>query len=944
MQEKPTPIPAQKSPGALFPGTGRELDRYAFLLRVPAEFLENLYRQYRDQPEVIDSSWRHFFDGFDLGAAAIRESPGGEAAPPVQTGTARAPAAPPPEAFDPREFKVIDLIHGYRTRGHLFTRTNPVRTRRQYSPTLDIQNFGLAPADLGHVFQAGTQIGLGPATLQQIIGHLEETYCASIGAEYMDQRSPDRVEWFRSRMESTRNRPGFSPAEKRHILEVLSRAVVFENFLHAKFVGQKRFSLSGGETLIPGLDALIESGAALGAREFVLGMAHRGRINVLANILRKPYRDIFEEFEGKQFGDDYFVGDVKYHLGYANQWDTSEKHSVRVQLAANPSHLEAVGPVVEGLARGLIEHRCGGDFSRVIPVVIHGDAALAAQGVVYEVVQMSLLDGFKTGGTIHLVINNQLGFTTNYLDGRSSTYCTDVAKVTRSPVLHVNADDAEAVVLAARLAVEYRQTFHGDIFIDLLGYRRWGHNESDEPRFTQPKLYRVIASHPDPRRIYHDKLVAGGDIETGAAAEIERSFRAELQARLDEARSEQMPHCHYLGACDRRRRPADFNFIDAPETGAGEARLLEIGHRLFSIPPQVAVFDRIRKIYDNWHRNLTDSSRCDWVMAEFLAYATLLEEGHPIRISGQDVERGTFSQRHAVLLAEATEEEYVPLNHVREGQASLTIYNSLLSEYAVLGFEYGYSESVPEGLTVWEAQFGDFGNGAQIVIDQYLAAAEAKWNRLNALVLFLPHGYEGQGPEHSSARIERFLSLGANDNLIIANCTTPASFFHLLRRHLKLAVRVPMVVFTPKSLLRHPGCVSPLAELAGGRFQPYLTDAPEDPADVRRVLFCSGKIYYDLRHRLDSTGRSDVALVRLEQLYPLGLKRLEALVQRYPLARRWLWVQEEPANMGAARFMSHKLDFVPLEIVARQESGSPATGFHEIHKLEQQELIDRAFG
>ncbi len=908
--------------------------RYSFLFSAHPEFVDALYREWSADPARVDASWRHFFSGFDLGlrqAAPSSAEPDAPSRPDVRAA-----------AFDPAEFRVINLIHGYRTRGHLFTRTNPVRTRRPYTPTLDIANFGLTPNDLDRTFQAGAEIGLGPAPLREIIAHLEETYCASVGVEFMYIRHPERVRWLRQRMEATRNRPRFSPEVKRRILDRLTRAVVFENFLHARFVGQKRFALSGSETLIPALDALIASGARSGVADVVIGMPHRGRLNVLANTMGKPPHDIFEEFEGRRYGDDVFVGDVKYHLGYTRQVTTPDGRAIRVELAYNPSHLEAVNPVVEGIARARLDADHGGDLARVLPVLIHGDAAVAAQGVVYEVIQMSLLDGYRTGGTIHLVANNQLGFTTNYLDGRSSTYCTDVAKVTLSPVFHVNADDVEAVVLAAELALDYRQTFHTDVFIDLLGYRRYGHNESDEPRFTQPKLYKVIAKHPDPRQIYQIRLAKRGEIEAGEAEAMEQAFRAELESQFAAARAEQLPHCHLMGACDRRRRPADFNFVDSPATAVPADRLLDVGRQVFTVPADRAIFDKIRRLYDGWLNNLVAERRCDWAMGETLAYATLLAEGTPIRLSGQDVERGTFSHRHAVLHLEDTEEEYVPLNAVSSAPARFEAFNSLLSEYGVLGFEYGYAGARPQALVIWEAQFGDFANTAQVIIDQYLAAAEAKWNRLNGLVLFLPHGLEGQGPEHSSARLERFLGLCAHNNMVIANCTTPASLFHLLRRHMKFPVRVPLVVLTPKSLLRHPRCVSPLDDFTGGRFEPALDDPAADPARVRRVLLCSGKIYYDLLQRREADDRDDVAIIRMEQLYPVAESALDRLQARYAGAQ-WHWVQEEPENMGAACFVRRKYPIPSLQVVARRESGSPATGFHEIHQLEQREILDQAF-
>ncbi|MBN2432929.1 MAG: 2-oxoglutarate dehydrogenase E1 component [Acidobacteria bacterium] len=927
----------------------RDLDRYSYLFNAHPQYVEYLLQLYSADPQAVQADWRHFFEGYQLAAGTPTEA---RPSPPPADGRITSseplPGVPPvlasPTEFDPREFRVINLIHGYRMRGHLFTQTNPVRTRRNYMPTLALEHFGLSEGDLNDHFQAGREIGLGRTSLREIVAHLKETYCHSIGAEYMFIRTPERINWLQERMESTRNRPSFSVEEKKNLLRKLTEAVTLENFLHSKFVGQKRFSLAGGETLVPALDVLIEQGAAVGVEEVVLGMAHRGRLNVLANIMAKPFKVIFDEFEGTSWEDDVYIGDVKYHLGYTNIIKTRSLNPLTIHLAPNPSHLEAVGPVVEGIARARIDHRYNGQLEKLIPVIIHGDAAIAGQGVVYETVQMSLLDGYRTGGTIHLVINNQLGFTTNYLDGRSSTYCTDVAKVVKSPVFHVNADDVEAVVLAVQMAMEYRQTFHSDVFIDLLGYRKYGHNEADEPRFTQPKLYKIIAAHPDPRQLYADRLVQDGTLTVNEVAAMETEVRNTLQACLEQSRREAADRSAVRDQVEPRQKDAAVDFEAELDTRVTRETLFRVGERLFTIPADTAVFNKIRRLYDARQQNLLDKELCDWAIGEALAFGTLLDEGHPIRFTGQDSERGTFSHRHAVLhVAESDEEEYVPLNQIREDQARFDIYNSLLSEYAALGFEYGYASATPHGLTVWEAQFGDFVNGAQIIIDQYIVAGEAKWNRANGLVLFLPHGFEGQGSEHSSARVERFLTMCAGNNMVLANITTPANFFHLLRRHLKLPVRIPLVVFTPKSLLRHPDCISPVADFTAGNFQPLLDDSDIRPADVRRVLLCSGKIYYELLQQRRDEGRTDVALLRLEQLYPLPVKTLRRLQARYPQAAEWRWVQEEPENMGPAGFVQRWAEFLPLQIVARRASSSPATGFPEFHREEQAKLIQKAF-
>lgn len=907
------------------------MEKWSYLSNAHPEYIESLFRSYKDNPENVDAGWRKFFEGFEL----------------AQAWNSNGQVIAESDVERRKEVNVLNLINAYRTRGHLFTKTNPVRERRHYQPTLDIENFGLTEEDLDSTFEAGVDIGIGPAKLRDIIAHLKETYCRSIGAEFMFIRTPERVEWLKQRMESTRNRPKFSLEEKQHILRRLSEAVVFENFLHSKYVGQKRFALSGGETLIPALDAIIEKGSQLGVKEFVLGMAHRGRLNVLANILRKSYKDIFMEFEGAAYEEAIFEGDVKYHLGFSSNITTAGGRDVHLSLVANPSHLEAVSPVVEGVVKAKLDIRYNNDAKQIVPILIHGDAAVAAQGVVYEVIQMSLLEGYKTGGTIHLVINNQIGFTTNYLDGRSSTYCTDVAKTTLSPVFHVNGDDVEAVVLAIVMAMEYRQKFHTDVFIDILGYRRYGHNESDEPRFTQPKLYKAIAQHNDPRKIYEKQLIEEASISKGLAKEMEKDFQELLQHRLNMAKESAMAATISKFKADWTgfRRPAHKDFDESPVTGVDEKSLVELGKSLFTIPEDFPVFTKIRKLYKDRLDTFNSGKNFDWAIGEALAYATLLDEGVPIRISGQDCERGTFSHRHAVLNSEETEEEFTPLNNLNGKQAKLQIYNSLLSEYAVLGFEYGFSLSNPRGLTIWEAQFGDFVNGAQIILDQFISASETKWLRYTGLVLYLPHGYEGQGPEHSSARIERFLSLCAQDNMIIANCTTPASLFHILRRHMKYPFRIPLVLFTPKSLLRFSGCVSELSDFTGEkRFREIIEDDFVTPKSVKRVLLCSGKVYYDLLEKQQSDKRKDVAILRLEQLYPTPLGQLQEIVKKFPAMKELVWVQEEPENMGAWPYIVREYDGSDIKLVSREASASPATGFNKQHQKEQAAIVEKAFG
>ena len=899
------------------------MDELSFLSNADSETIEELYRQYKQDPESIEIGWRRFFQGFEFSGKII-----------------------PQADMKPNEFKVIDLINEYRKRGHLFTKTNPVRTRRTYSPTLHIDNFGLVEEDREQVFKAGGEIGIGDATLNNIIEHLEKTYCQSVGAEYAYIRRPEIHEWLMARMEHTQNTPVFSREKKLHILKELSHAVLFEKFLHKKYIGQKRFSLEGCEALIPAIDAIINKGAESGISEFIIGMPHRGRLNVLANTLGKPYQDIFNEFEGKELDDEHVLGDVKYHLGFSSERTTADGRALQISLAPNPSHLEAVGPVVEGITRSKIDSEYNNDNQHIIPILIHGDASIAGQGVVYETLQMSDLKGYSTGGTIHLVVNNQIGFTTNYLDARSSVYCTDVAKTTQCPIFHVNADDVEAVVYTVELAVEYRQRFHRDVFIDLLGYRKYGHNEGDEPRFTQPILYKIIEKHDDPRVIYINKLLEHGSITADEAAGIEKVFLAELEQDLLESKDDEKARViTFLEKSWNKLRPATEDDIFIPvDTRVKYDMLLELTQKITTLPHGKPFFKKLVRLMDERKTMFAENGTVDWAMGELLAYASLLQEGIPVRVSGQDSERGTFSHRHAVLTMEDSEEKYTPLQNISTSQAPFQIYNSPLSEYGVLGFEYGYSMASPFSLTIWEAQFGDFMNGAQIVIDQYIVSAEEKWRVMNSLVMLLPHGYEGQGPEHSSGRMERFLQQCADNNIQVANCTTPANFFHLLRRQVHRDFRKPLIVFTPKSLLRHPECISPVAALTKGSFQEVIDDDTANPSEVTRVNFCNGKVYYDLVAERRKREHNNIAFVRVEQLYPFPLQQLHEIMKRYTNATVFSWVQEEPANMGAWTFILRHFKGVKLLLVARPESGSPATGSPKLHVQRQAKIIDKAFG
>ncbi len=898
------------------------MNHFAYLSHIDAAALDDLFNRYKQDPESVETDWQRFFEGFEFSG---NPRPDGE--------------------MKPIEFKVIDLINDYRTRGHLFTKTNPVRTRRQYSPTLALENYGLSEADLNTVLKAGREIGIGDSTLQQILDHLQQTYCESIGVEYAYIRNVEIFDWLKSKMEQSKNTPQFDPEKKLQILNKLSQAVFFEQFLHKKFVGQKRFSLEGCESLIPAIDALIEKGSALSVEEFVIGMPHRGRLNVLANILGKPAQTIFNEFEGKEPEDESLLGDVKYHLGFSSEKTTSGGKNVKLSLAPNPSHLEAVLPVVEGFVRNKIDFDYQGNASKIVPILLHGDASIAGQGVVYETLQMSELEAYKTGGSIHLVVNNQVGFTTNYLEGRSSVYCTDVAKTIQCPIFHVNADDVEAVVFAVELAMEFRERFHKDVFIDLLGYRRYGHNEGDEPRFTQPVLYHIIEKHPDPRTLYVKKLSERGEFSSEQAKQQEIEILHGLEENLAHSKSDEKARIatilqkNWSGM--RYAVPEDFDA--SPATGVPKKQLVDLVKKITFLPENKPFFKKLVKLTEE-RRNMLDTNSFDWAMGELLAYASLATENIPVRLSGQDTLRGTFSHRHALLTMEDSEERYIPLQHLSDKQAPVQIYNSLLSEYAALGFEYGYSLASPHPLTLWEAQFGDFSNGAQIIIDQYLSSAEEKWKVMNSLVLLLPHGYEGQGPEHSSGRMERYLQLCADYNLQIANCTTPANFFHLLRRQVKRDFRKPLVVFTPKSLLRHPLCVSPLEDFEKGNFQEVIDDPSVAPEAVKRVVFCSGKIYYELLAERQKRNRFDTALIRIEQLFPFPLKQVKKLLEKYAQAERFVWSQEEPANQGAWSFIARHFKQVDILLVARPESGSPAEGNSKFHAQRQAKIIDKTFG
>jgi len=907
------------------------MDKFSFLNAAHTGFIADLYDQYLKNPDAIEPSWRSFFQGYDLANeeySFLDEEVSTEIPDEVR-----------------KEFLVIDLINGYRTRGHLFTKTNPVRERRQYQPNLDIENFGLSKKDLDKSFSAGEILGLGRTKLSTIIENLKSIYCDSIGVEYMYMRNPEKLKWWQNRLNKNDNHPNYSIEAKKYILGKLNQAVTFESFLQTKYVGQKRFSLEGGEALIPGISvALRDASEKFGVQECVLGMAHRGRLNTLVNIFKKPIRDLFSEFEGKDFEDEDIDGDVKYHLGLTLSKTYRDGNEIKMNLVPNPSHLETVAAVVEGITRAKIDRKYQGDEGKILPIIIHGDAAIAGQGIAYEVIQMAKLNGYKTGGTIHIVVNNQIGFTTNYLDARSSTYCTDVAKVTLSPVLHVNADDAEAVCHAMEMALEFRMKFKSDIFIDLLGYRKYGHNEGDEPRFTQPKLYKVIAKHKNPKNLYAEQLVSEGSIDENYLSKITSEFKETLEREFAESKKVKTSKVQEFMKSTWKGfvRQQLAAMLEPTDTTYPLEKLKNIAKVVSTVPQQVKFVRKAERILNGRAKMAFETNELDWGMAENLAYGSLMEEGFNVRISGQDVERGTFSHRHAILRDEITEERINLLNTNPKNKGQMTIYNSLLSEYGVLGFDYGYAMANPNTLTIWEAQFGDFSNGAQIMFDQYISAAEDKWKMQNGIVVLLPHGYEGQGSEHSSARIERYLQLCAEDNMTVANCSTPANFYHLLRRQVKRNYRKPLIVFTPKSLLRHPKAVNTIEELATGEFQEIIDDTL-NPKNVKKLVFCMGKFYYDLLAEREILEKNDVALVRIEQLFPLHLEKLQHVIDRYPNVEEYVWAQEEPRNMGAWSFILERFNLVKLNVRSRKYYAVPAAGSSTRFKKRHKAVINSVF-
>jgi 2-oxoglutarate dehydrogenase E1 component len=920
---------------------------FSYITNSHPSFIEGLYQDFTKNPDSVDPELRKFFEGFDFAMANGKGA--GNGAANGQT-AARATETGVKAVGDTdwkKELGAYRLILGYRNKGHLIAKTNPIRPRKDRGANLDLGFFGLSEEDLNKNFFAGNLIGLGTTTLQNILKHLQQTYASHVGIEFKYISDQKKVDWLTNEMEKNFNQP--VPLEKkRRILEKLNEGVMFEKFLHTKYIGQKRFSLEGGETTIAALDAIINTAADLDVQEVVIGMAHRGRLNVLANTIGKTYEQIFSEFEGTAKMDQTMgSGDVKYHLGYGSEVQTANGKTVHLKLCPNPSHLEAVDPVVIGFARAKADVVYGSEYDKILPILIHGDASIAGQGVVYEVVQMSGLRGYYTGGTIHYVINNQIGFTTDFDDARSADYCTSLAAMIQSPVMHVNGDDAEAVVKCAEIAARYRQEFNSDIFIDMVCYRKHGHNEGDDPKFTQPALYSLIDKHPNPREVYTNYLLENGEPDAKELAkEMEKKFWNDLQERLDEIKQNPLPY-HYQQPelwWKSLRTATPDDFVQSPPTAVSDEDFKKVFDTLMQWPEGFSPLKKVEKIIQDKVKLFNEEGKIDWATGELLAYGSLLLEGKNVRMSGQDVRRGTFSHRHAIIRDEKTDKAHSRLRNIPGARGKFRIYNSFLSEYAVVGFEYGYAMATPNTLTLWEAQFGDFANGAQIIIDQFISSSEQKWNRMNGLVMLLPHGYEGQGPEHSSARMERFLQMCAELNMVITDITTSANFFHALRRQLTWPFRKPLINFSPKANLRHPGTYSTMQEFTTGGFKEVIDDSfVDNPAQIKKVLFCTGKVYFDLADYQQKNNKKDTAIVRLEQLYPLPAKQLEELYNKYNKAT-WFWVQEEPLNMGAASFLQMNLKSINYGVISRQPSASPATGFGKIHTQEQKEIIETAFG
>jgi 2-oxoglutarate dehydrogenase E1 component len=901
------------------------LNKFSYLKSENVEYIDEQFNRYLEDPTSIDDTWRCFFEGLELGTTELGTEP-----------------------------KVGELIQAYRELGRFLANINPLNPPPSSHPLLELSSFGLSAADLSKTFMAGKLVGIGPAKLSEILDFLHATYCSTIGVEYTHMGDPTARAWLQTQIEATHNSTKLDIKTKKQILYRLTESEGFERFLHTRYVAQKRFSLEGAESTITALDCIIETCANNGAKEFIMGMAHRGRLNVLAHVLGKRHEEIFSEFE-ENYNIDYFYGegDVKYHKGSSRDFVTSNGHAIHVYLASNPSHLEFINPVVEGITRAKQDRLEDKDHTQVVPILIHGDAAFSGQGVCYETINLSKLEGYATGGTINIVINNQIGFTTSPEVSRSTPYTTDLAKMLESPVFHVNGDDPEAVWHVAKLAAEFRQKFKADAFIDLICYRRHGHNEGDEPAFTHPLLYKKIKTHPTTRAIYAQKLAQTGVIQEQEGQTLIDQITEKLSEsqRIAKVEAPQPAIAVFKGVWKGLRQPRTQEELFEPvKTSVDAATLINIAKKINNLPAGFNLHPKLTRFFETRLKTVCDGKGIDWGNGETLAYASLLQEGTPIRLSGQDAERGTFTHRHSVLHDFETGKRYIPLNHISPEQAPFNVYNSNLSETGVMGFEYGYSAAAPYTLALWEAQFGDFANGAQVIIDQFISSSESKWQIMTGLILLLPHGYEGQGPEHSSARPERFLTLCGKNNMIICNLTTPAQVFHAIRRQIKREFRKPLVIFSPKSLLRHPQAVSTLDEFSKNTFREVLDDpnffAGVDPKKAKHVLLCSGKVYYDLAAERIVRKRNDTAIVRVEQLYPWPGTMLKDVLTRYSETNDFVWVQEEPQNMGAWTFvlnMWSKEHKRPIRYAGRETAAAPAVGSHKIHDSEQKAFIEKAF-
>jgi len=894
-----------------------------------ADYIDAQYERWKSAPQSLSREWRFFFEGFELAAAGPR--PFGEAGDEEQLR---------------RQARVQALIYRYRDLGHLMACLDPLAACPTDHPLLNLAAFNLTARDLNRKFFARRFAASGQLPLGEIIQALKETYCHSIGVEFMHLQDPDEREWLLDRMEPARNRLSLEVSARRRIAEKLFQAALFEQFINKKYIAVTRFSLEGGDAIIPALDSLLNHVVLKGCREVILGMAHRGRLNVQAHILNKPYEDIFGEFENCYNPDDLTgSGDVKYHNGYLADLEITAGQSLRIFLMNNPSHLEAVDPVVEGFARARQDLTADRQPNLVLPLLIHGDAAFAGQGIVTETLNMSQLEGYRTGGTLHLVINNQIGYTTLPENARSTRYSTDIAKMLMAPIFHVHGEDPEALVHVFHLAADYRWKFGKDVVIDVVCYRRYGHNEGDEPYFTQPQMYEQIRQRPSLHQIYADKLLEEKIVQKSDIETITQTVNTRLNAAYEAVHGSECPFPEVEFYDNWQEIAADFSHAPV-STGVKKETLLSLSQKLNSVPQEFTLNPKLERLLHKRRQVVESGHGVDWAGAEALAFASLLTEGFPIRLSGQDSARGTFSQRHSVWVDTQTGRKFIPLNALAEQQAPFAVYDSLLSEAGVLGFEYGYSLAQPHGLVLWEAQFGDFANNAQSIIDLFIASGESKWQRLSGLVLLLPHGFEGLGPEHSSARLERFLQLCADDNIQVCYPTTPAQYFHLLRRQIKAKFRKPLVVLTPKSLLRLPAAVSTVDELARGPFQTVIDD-PSAIKDLRTVLLCSGKIYYELAARRRELEKTDIAILRLEQIYPFPRDLLQMVAKKYAKARHWCWVQEEPENMGGWQFIRPRLEALikpTLTYIGRKAASSPATGFPLIFRQEQNEIIAKAVG